>query len=245
MTQTPSIMIADVEARNDALAERHNIDDYYSSSGFLIRFIEQRRLRAIARMVSAGPQHRILEVGCGGGHVLQMFPESELVGVDVSSRMLAKARRNLAGYRVQLLKGELRELDLSPGSFDRVICTEVLEHVDDPEEILLRIRGLIRPGGRVVITFPNDRLVQRLKGLIRATGLTRLPLFSRLSWGGEEFHIHIWRIREMRALLQRYFTIRRQRFVPCRWPAVRCCFLCDVPTKPSSARSPRRSGTTS
>jgi len=110
--QTPSVAIDNVEHWNDQFAREHDIDDYYGRSGFLIRAIEQRRLACIRRMVAATSTDHILEVGCGGGHVLRLFPESELTGVDVSGEMLCKAKRNLEGYSARLLKGELQELNL-------------------------------------------------------------------------------------------------------------------------------------
>jgi SAM-dependent methyltransferase len=224
--RTRSVAIEDVEGWNDAFARENDIDQYYDGSGFAIRWIEGRRLAAIRRMVAAGPGERILEVGCGGGHVLRLFPGCELTGVDVSGEMLAKARRNLAGYKVRLLKGELSELDLPSGGFDAVICTEVLEHAVDPEGILEQMGRLLRPGGRAVITFPNDPLVNALKSLIRRSGLTLVPPFSRISWGGDHYHLHVWRIGEMRALLGRHFAIQAERFAPSRLLPIRCCFQC-------------------
>lgn len=217
----------DVEQLNDAFAREHDIDDYYHKSSCLIRFIERQRLQVIRQMARATENDHILEVGCGGGHVLQLFPTAQLTGVDVSGEMLAKARRNLRTYQVTLLKGQLHQLDLPEASFDTIICTEVLEHTVSPAAVLDHIRRLVRPSGRVVITFPNDYLVNRLKTLIRKSGLTRLPPFRRLSWGGDHYHFHTWSIPEMRRLLERYFTVRQIRFAPCGVLPIRCCFLCD------------------
>lgn len=226
MMLTPPVTITDVERWNDTFAREHDIDDYYARSSFLIRYIEQRRLACIREMTAATDDDRIIEVGCGGGHVLQLFPDSQLTGVDVSGEMLRKAQRKLTGYRVRLLKGELHELNLPDGGFDKIICTEVLEHVTEPEMILTRIRRLVRSDGRVVITFPNDHLVNHLKSIVRHSGLTVLPPFRRISWGGDEYHLHIWRVSQMRELLSRYFTIVRERVAPNRLLPVRCCFLC-------------------
>jgi 2-polyprenyl-3-methyl-5-hydroxy-6-metoxy-1,4-benzoquinol methylase len=140
--------------------------------------------------------------------------------------MLDKARRNLAGRPVRLLKGELRTLDLPAVSFDRVICTEVIEHVTDPAGLLSDVARLLSPTGRLVITFPNDRLINRIKRLLIRTGLTRLPGMSRISWGGDEFHLHTWSVREMRSLLSRFFNVERAAFIPWRIMPIRCCFLC-------------------
>jgi 2-polyprenyl-3-methyl-5-hydroxy-6-metoxy-1,4-benzoquinol methylase len=217
----------DVERWNDQLAAEHDIDDYYARSGALVRFVEQRRLHLIRALVAAKPGERLLEVGCGGGHVLRLFPACVLTGVDVSGRMLDKARRNLAGYDVTLRKGELGTLDLTPASFDAIVCTEVLEHTVDPDAVLRAMARLVRPTGRIVVTLPNDHLVGSLKAAVVRTRLTALPPFRRISWGGDHYHLHVWRLPEMRALLGRHFRVAAERHAPARLLPIRCCFLCQ------------------
>lgn len=228
MTDAPTISIGDVERWNDTFAREHDIDDYYARSGSLIRWVERQRLSAISAMVAAEANDSVLEVGCGGGHVLRLFPYANLTGVDVSGEMLRKARRNLKGYRVALLKGELDELDLPAHSFDRVICSEVLEHVVNPEAVLCGIQRLLRPDGRLVVTFPNDHLVNKIKRVIRTCRLTILPPFRRISWGGDDYHLHVWRVSEMRELLSRFFEVQQTRFAPSRLLPIRCCFRCTA-----------------
>ena len=216
----------DVESWNDAFARKYDIDAYYNDSGFLIRWVERLRLRHIRKMVAAQASDRILEVGCGGGHVLRMFPKSDLTGVDVSGEMIRKAQRNLKGLNVTLLKGELHQLDLDDHAFDKIICTEVLEHVVDPELVLGQMQRLLRPGGRVVVTFPNDPLVHQIKHFIRKGGLTVLPPFRRISWGGDHYHLHIWKVKAMRELLSRFFEVETVRYAPLGLLPIRCCFQC-------------------
>jgi SAM-dependent methyltransferase len=218
----------EVEQWNDQFSREHDIDRYYAAASAPIRWIEGRRLALIRSMVDAGRGDRVLEVGCGGGHVLRLFRESDLTGVDVSGVMLAKARHNLQGYRVTLLKGDVSEVGLPDAAFDRIICTEVLEHAVNPPAILSEIARLLRPGGRVVITFPHDRIIVRLKALCRWSGLTLLPGLRRISWGADAYHLHAWRIAEMRALLERHFLIADEQFAPGRLLPVRCCFRCEL-----------------
>src|SRR5262249_36836454 len=148
----------DVEALNDRFAREHPIDEYYAAAPLPIRLIERSRLRIIRTMVGNSAALEVCEVGAGGGHVLRMFPDARLTAFDVSGVFLETARRNLAGYDARFVKGEIDKLPIPDASYDRITCTEVLEHTVDPEAILATIARLLRPDGVAVITVPNDPL---------------------------------------------------------------------------------------
>jgi len=216
---------SEVEALNDRLAREHPIDDYYSRSPLAIRIIEQRRLTIIRDMV--GPCHglELAEIGSGGGHVLRMFPDAKLTAIDVSDVFLDTARKNLAGYDCKFVKGEVDKLDLPADSFDRIVCTEVLEHTKDPDAILSTISRLLRPSGAAIITVPNDPLILRLKGIVRRTPVG-WALARRVNWGGDEYHLHQWTPRQFRRLLEKHFLVTDYQASPHQAMPIRACFRC-------------------
>ncbi len=214
-----------VEKLNDRLAREHPIDDYYARSPLPIRLIEQKRLGIIREMVGPSIGLEIVEVGSGGGHVLGMFRDAKLTAIDVSQVYLDTARKNLVDCDVEFIKGEVDKLDLPAKSFDRVICTEVLEHTQDPEAVLAALAKLLVPTGVAVITVPNDPLILRLKGAVRVTPVGWL-LGRRVNWGGDEFHIHQWTPREFRLVLERHFRITDYDAAPHRALPIRACFRC-------------------
>jgi 2-polyprenyl-3-methyl-5-hydroxy-6-metoxy-1,4-benzoquinol methylase len=218
-------MTDNIEALNDRLATEHPIDDYYARSAWPIRFIERERLAIIRHMAGETRGLDVAEIGSGGGHVLRMFPDARLTAVDVSSVFLDTARRNLRGYDVRFLKGELDKLALPAASFDRVICTEVLEHTKDPAAILAEIRRIVRPDGVAVITVPNDPLILRLKGIVRRTPVGWL-LRDRVSWGGDEYHLHVWTPAQFEALLTPCFEVAERAAAPHDALPIRACFRC-------------------
>jgi 2-polyprenyl-3-methyl-5-hydroxy-6-metoxy-1,4-benzoquinol methylase len=169
----------------------------------------------------------VAEVGVGGGHVLRMFPEAKLTAIDVSGVYLEAARKALRGLDVHFLKGELHELGLARDSFDRVICSEVLEHTADPEAILAAISEVLRPNGAAVITVPNDPLIRRLKGVVHRSTVGWL-IRRQVDWGGDEFHLHEWKPADFRRLLERFFTVTDYRASPSRVMPVRACFRCEI-----------------
>lgn len=108
-----------------------------------------RRKRVLSR--AAG---RVLEVGIGTGANLSYYGSGvELVGVDISERMLRRAARRAAGLdrRVQLGLADATDLPFPDGSFDTTVATCVFCSVGDPEAGLRELARVTRPGGRVLL----------------------------------------------------------------------------------------------
>jgi len=220
-----ALPLDDVEALNDHLARNYPIDDYYERSPLPIRLIESGRLAIIRDFVGEREGMRIAEVGSGGGHVLRMFKKSKLTAIDVSDVFLDTARKNLKGYDVSFVKGEIDKLDPLPTGFDRVICTEVLEHTLDPRAILAAIHRMLAPGGRTVITVPNDPLIMRLKTMVRLTPVG-WAFRKQINWGGDHLHLHQWSPAQFRELLTEHFHVLQYQAAPSAWMPIRACYLC-------------------
>jgi 2-polyprenyl-3-methyl-5-hydroxy-6-metoxy-1,4-benzoquinol methylase len=216
----------EVVAENERLAEEHPIEDYYERSLWPLRLIERRRLALIRRMLGELAGRDLLDVGAGGGHVLELFPRARRTALDVSTRMLDVARRRLAGGGVRFVHGDVTRIEWPDRSFDAIVCTEVLEHVADPGRILAAIARLLRPGGRAVVTAPNDPLILRMKGLARRTPLATL-LGARVDWGGDAYHLHRWTPREFRELVARHLSVVAWDASPLRAAPIRVVVLAE------------------
>jgi 2-polyprenyl-3-methyl-5-hydroxy-6-metoxy-1,4-benzoquinol methylase len=103
----------------------------------------------------AGSPERALDIGCSSGYLARRLVErgATVVGIDVDEEAVQEARKICE----QVLIGDVEtmELPLPEGSFDLVLAGDVIEHLRDPERFLARIRPLLRPGGRLVLTTPN------------------------------------------------------------------------------------------
>lgn len=220
----------DAEALNDRLAREYPIDDYYARSPWLIRLVERRRFAIIRRFMGNVEGLDVAEIGSGGGHVLRMFPGARLTAIDVSGEYLAIARDNLVGFEVQFLKGEVDKMSLPAQSFDRIICTEVLEHVVDPQAVLSEIARLLRPTGIAVVTVPNDALILRLKNVIQRRPFRWLAIGS-IDWGGTMYHLHHWTQKEFRTLLNEHLVVVEHTGAPLGILPVRACLKCTAPAE--------------
>lgn len=126
--------------------------------------------RLAARCLKETGGRRVLEIGCGYGAILAALgPAFDRLGIDVSEHAIAEARRRTPEARFEVadieqgvpagLVGDLA------GGFDLVLARYVFEHLRDPAGTLVRIAGLIRPGGTLLYAVPyTGSLGARWKG---------------------------------------------------------------------------------
>lgn len=122
-----------------------------------------RRSLALRLLARGGPPVRLLDVGSGDGDLLadaaRRWPRAQLLGLEPSAAGIAMAREKAPRARflaADLLSEEpLAELR---GWATHAVCSEVLEHVDDPVALLSGARALMAAGCRLVVTVPGGRM---------------------------------------------------------------------------------------
>lgn len=99
---------------------------------------------------------RLIDVGCGTGAAAlaladDVGPSGEIVGVDMSERMLLVARRNAAGAacRVRFAVGDARSLDEPDDRYDAARAERTLQWLADPARAVTELARVVRPGGRL------------------------------------------------------------------------------------------------
>jgi 2-polyprenyl-3-methyl-5-hydroxy-6-metoxy-1,4-benzoquinol methylase len=137
-----------------------HMDEVYESPNPLVRWIHRGRLEAITREVPQTGQLKILDAGCGEGHLLEKLhsrlPHHLYTGVDITDIALRKAEERCSFAEIK--KFNLSETGFNNEHFDIVICTEVIEHVYEVAEVLSELKRVLKTGGFLIITFPNEIL---------------------------------------------------------------------------------------
>jgi SAM-dependent methyltransferase len=134
---------------------------------------------------------RVLDVGCGIGDMLRFRPGT--VGVDVNPETVAVCRAG--GLDARVMQPDV--LPFANATFDGLILDNVLEHLAAPMPLLLEIRRVLVPGGRLLAGVPGKRGfqadpdhkafydAQALASIMASAGLHRVQLFHMpldLAW---------------------------------------------------------------
>ena len=130
------------------------LEDYSHLSKTGQRVVARYRRAFVAH--TAGTIGSILEVGCGQGWLLKetgaAHPDATLTGIDMRPEALEFARELVP--RAEFILQDAHELPFADASFDLVICSDVLEHVENPVAVVSEIRRVSR--GFCVISVPHE-----------------------------------------------------------------------------------------
>ena len=138
------------------------------------RYFVEDHIPRVARF-EAWAGKDVLEVGCGLGTDLMEFKGARAVGVDLTPRAVALARRRGADARV----ADARSLPFPDASFDLVYSFGVIHHSPEPEKIVAEIWRVLRPGGTVIAMLYNRRSFRVIYDIVWRHGVLRAGLLRR------------------------------------------------------------------
>jgi SAM-dependent methyltransferase len=127
---------------------------------------------------------RILEVGCGYGRISSSLvgaAQIKLVGVDGSESMLQEWRQTLTGDATGC-RADAGQLPFKEESFDGVLCTGVLMHLQDQRLALAELCRVLRPGGRLVVSGNNLLSPLAIPVMMRMLLKPRVRQVYKLPW---------------------------------------------------------------
>jgi ubiquinone/menaquinone biosynthesis C-methylase UbiE len=114
-------------------------------------------LEPLLRTLELAPGEKILDVGSGPGYTTmeiarRVSPSGRVVGVDLNADFVAAAARRAQANKLEIhyVQSEFPPLPFRTGSFDRVLCKNVLEYVDSPANTVKEMARVASDGGRVV-----------------------------------------------------------------------------------------------
>ncbi len=127
------------------------------------------------------PRLEILDAGCAQATLALLLAEAghKVWALDLRQEFLDYAATRFEHGEVEFIRGNVLELELDK-RFDLIFANQIIEHLVYPLDMILRLKGLLKPGGRLVVTTPNGRYLKN-----------SLPAFNKLGdpaqWQDRQF----------------------------------------------------------
>ena len=120
----------------------------------------RRRVLEIVRGLEIKDGELVLDCGCGEGFyvmvISQLFPNVKIVGFDHDKSLLEKAKKWVGNNKnVTWVLGDIYKIPYPDNYFDKIILSEVLEHIPDDKRALKEVKRVLKPRGKIAITVPN------------------------------------------------------------------------------------------
>lgn len=122
--------------------------------------VRARNVLAAAACIPAPGPARLLDVGSSWGSLLfalaRRFPRAQCVGIEIDPEAIRAAQdsaRMVGPERFEFIEGDVNAMD-GQEAFDLITMVDVLEHVEDDEALLRRVRAALRPGGQLIVHVP-------------------------------------------------------------------------------------------
>jgi len=149
---------------------RNRITDFFDNmakdrnmsiaENLIVEYEQKKRSQRVISLIDPQPEELILDIGCGNARdfIPVLTKESKITGVDLSPRMIEEARRELKNYDgFELEVGDATNLRFPNSYFDKVLASEIIEHIPDWEKAISEMMRVLKPGGYLVVSTPNRK----------------------------------------------------------------------------------------
>ena len=167
----------------DKLSKKYfnKIADSYDSSRIddvRERDILNKEFKIVKRFLKKSKSGKILDIACGTGIVFPYYGDRAIYGVDISKDMLKYAKSRTPKAKLKI--ADAKNIPYKDNTFSVVITSRFICHTPEYEKIIKEMTRVVKPGGSLIIDFPNKYSLSIITTLIRLwTGkLAHYNLFS-------------------------------------------------------------------
>jgi ubiquinone/menaquinone biosynthesis C-methylase UbiE len=225
----PRVLKDSFEDWNEEMFVKYNNERVYNHPNLIIRFVEKKRVEAILRyLYPVKKTDYILAAGCGEGYIEKQIKGGTILLVDLSQSALKRAKLVIGKQKNRkYLRANLEKLPLKGKLFDKIECSEVIEHVYSPEKLLKEFHRVSTDTGKLIISFPNEPLINKLKKMLIAIGVFNLFFPNIPKDMLEEWHLRAMDLRVFKKFARRHWNIVSVSPVPSRLLPIRYVVLAD------------------
>ncbi|OHA64756.1 MAG: hypothetical protein A2843_02455 [Candidatus Wildermuthbacteria bacterium RIFCSPHIGHO2_01_FULL_48_27b] len=167
----------------------------YAHSTYLSTWFERYLFQVLQRYLDAREGEKVLEIGCNRGALVKRLQGLgvDAYGVDINAEAIADRVTN------NLSVMDATHLEFPDNSFDKVYSLHTIEHIPDLQKALTEMERILKPQGRLVLTYPIEPSFMRgFWCLYHAVVVYKNPLAAR------EIHIHSIHPKKLRELVHAF-----------------------------------------
>jgi ubiquinone/menaquinone biosynthesis C-methylase UbiE len=177
-----------LKTKNEIEVQNHVADHYVEKR---YKGLGLKYHTAIIKEMMEGIHGKILDVGTGVGIIHNLYPDLDIIGIDISQGMLRH-------HRGKCLLASADNIPFDDNHFDSVVCRSVLHHLHDPKKALQEIRRVLKPGGRFVCWETNKSWIAEI--------------IRRMTQHGDNFSNAHTSFDDLPNLVTRYLDVRETKF---------------------------------
>ncbi|MFC1701120.1 class I SAM-dependent methyltransferase [Patescibacteria group bacterium] len=184
----------------------------YKSKNLISQILIRSFQKSIVDVLLELDYQSLHEVGCGQGYNMKLLTSIKPVdcsGSDISEEALLLAKKN--NPEVKFLRTSIYNLPFADNNFDLVVASEVLEHLDNPQNGLLEIKRITKK--YCLLTVPNEP-IWRILNILRGKYLK--------DYGNPSTHVNHWSKKTFINLVNQYFKIKKVK-ISLPWMIVLAC----------------------
>ncbi len=190
--------------------KKHTVKSSFKKFSFLQRFLIDNFYHVLIKEVKEINPDSVLDAGCGEGFTLHKLEETKickkLAGFDFLDTAIQIGKKQYP--TLNLKQGDIYNIDAKANMYDVVICSEVLEHLERPEEAL---RELVRVSRKyVILSVPHEPYFM-FGNLLRGKNVKR--------WGNDIEHIQHWTNKGFAKFVSKHLIIKSN-ITPLPWSLI-------------------------
>ena len=224
----PRISKSRFRSWNEEMFIRYNNERVYYNKNPIIRFVERKRVEAIIKFLQPlSSSDQILAAGCGEGYIENKIPIGKITLVDLSKEAIRRAKSNSNRQKdKKFIVADLEHLPFAKSSFDKIECSEVIEHVYSPKSLLSELHRVLKPNGSLVITFPNEPFINLIKKFFIFLRVFHFFFPNVPKNMVEEWHLRSYDLSSFRKDSGHLWKIENIQGVPFNFSPIRYVVLC-------------------
>jgi ubiquinone/menaquinone biosynthesis C-methylase UbiE len=176
------------------------------------------RFNRIKDLLQLTNNDEFLDIGCGSGYLFNQAACKRGVGVDISDLMVKTAWENCKNNGQKfIVQSDAESLPFKNRSFNKIVSTEVIEHILHPQVLLKEIERVSKNDTVIVITIPNEKYINWIKNMLFFLGIHKLLFRKKYRPAKrmeDEWHLHTFDIKKFKKLIHGKFIVDKTISIP-------------------------------